>query len=292
MAVRSTMADLISLTRELISDLGLPMGIEPTYLNQTQTLATQTEEAYFTTEGAITLTLPACSAVHPAIHIRKQDGTTTLTIQRAGADTINGAATSITLTRAYNTVKIFPQAAANWTAQLSEGLTFTDQQVQDALDREQTRVVLHPLVNLMALEDPAAPYTGFYVYMALAGFWEADTALYYEDHTAATPDVADLRAGFWQFNARQTQEIYARGNCYDLPGAAASLLIRWADSIKLEYQFSTESGGSYSKQQRIDAMLRLVEDYRKQRRPFGIPAVEQPDDLSAYRRTLLRQWGG
>ncbi|MCX7670395.1 MAG: hypothetical protein N2439_10020, partial [Anaerolineae bacterium] len=98
---------------------------------------------------------------------------------------------------------------------------FTDQQVQDALDRHRTEV---RYLTLTAAETITAGAVDYLDYYADVGDWEADEALYDGAYALLTPSAADRLTGHWTFAASQPPPVLITGKHYDVYAAAADLL--------------------------------------------------------------------
>ncbi|MBX6770878.1 MAG: hypothetical protein IRY83_04080 [Chloroflexi bacterium] len=156
--------------------------------------------------------------------------------------------------------------------------TFTDDEVQAALDRYQTVVRYAPLHP-----EPTPLPTGlveYRDYYAGLGDWEADEQLYDAAWTALTPVTSDRLTGHWTFaSPGQNPPLFILGKVYDVYGAAADLLEQWAAKVKQEFDFSTD-GQSFQRSQKLRALLDLAREYRRRQRPSV--AVQARADVGVW----------
>lgn len=97
-------------------------------------------------------------------------------------------------------------------------------------------------------------------FSALYGNWEAD-ALFYCGGEYLTPALGDWVGGWWKFSEAIVPPIYIQGKRYDVYASAAELLEMWAAQEKLSFDFSSD-GQSFSRSQKVRAMLDLAQVYR------------------------------
>lgn len=111
-------SSVTSLTEPTSGKYALPQ-LHPRIRSVTATgTVTVDDEAIFAdaTAGAIVLTLPAASAGFRPVRVMKTDSSgNTVTVQRAGSDTINGATTNVLSTQ-YAAKTYIPNGAAFWGA--------------------------------------------------------------------------------------------------------------------------------------------------------------------------------
>jgi hypothetical protein len=142
---------------------------------------------------------------------------------------------------------------------------FLDDEVQAVLDRYQTVVRYARLrPEPTPLPAGAVEYRDYY---AAVGDWEADELLYDAASQPLTPASADRLTGHWTFaSPGQQPPVYIVGKVYDVYGAAADLLERWAARVKLEFDFSAD-GQSFSRSQKARSLLELAREYRRRQQP-------------------------
>jgi len=145
------------------------------------------------------------------------------------------------------------------------GQVFSDDAVQDALDRYQTVVryaPLHPEPTF--LPSGVAQYRDYY---ATIGDWEADEQLVNAAWQVLTPATADRLTGHWTFaSPGVAPPVYITGKVYDVFGAAADLLEAWVAKVKLEFDFTTDAQG-FQRSQKVAALTKLAAEYRRRQRP-------------------------
>ena len=147
--------------------------------------------------------------------------------------------------------------------------TFTDQEIQDALDtwRDEARYL-----ELTPLETLAPTGIIYRDYAAERGLWEADEILVDAAYEPLTPATADRLTGRWTFDDHTPPPVYITGKTYDLHGAAADLLEQWAAAEKLSFDFGAD-GAQYRRSQKVEMLLQLAAQYRGRQRPRMIPQV-------------------
>jgi hypothetical protein len=123
--------------------------------------------------------------------------------------------------------------------------TFTQQQVQDALD--ETRIThVYLLLQPVPLFSSGWRYTAFV--SPTGGGWESDYTLVDSAYTSITPASAELTdEGRWEITSNgglYTADRIARlsGKQYDIYRAAAELLDTWASRLKLQYDLQSGAG--------------------------------------------------
>lgn len=161
---------------------------------------------------------------------------------------------------------------------------FDDQTIQDMLDLGRINVrnaLLRPAVSLTT--NGVMTYTD---YFADQGNWEADVVLQ-DGHFTSVTDYsdADYLTGHWTWNLAvpgKIPPIFITGKYYDIYGAAADLLERWAAAWARSYDF-TSDGQSFHRSQATPAMLTQAKQYRKQAIVHTIPLERSDlsDDSSA-----------
>jgi hypothetical protein len=146
--------------------------------------------------------------------------------------------------------------------------TFTDDEVQAALDRTQLLVRTAPLRPV-----PTLLPGGIVEYREhLAGLtdWEAGETLTDAAYQPVTPTSADRLTGRWVFaSPGQPPPVLITGATYDVAMAAALLLEQWAARLARQFDL-TLPGGSFSRSQQARALQELAVTYRRQARPMAV----------------------
>lgn len=152
---------------------------------------------------------------------------------------------------------------------------FTDDELQDALDRHRTDVLQAPLTARPTLLASGYQWLD---YQARWGFWEDDATI--SDATwvpiaatiAGTPPTtvytADLLGGRWTFTASILPTLYVTGRTYDLFAAAVDVLRAWQAKAAAEFDFATD-GQSFSRSQKGSAIAALALEYQRKAAPSG-----------------------
>ncbi len=102
------------------------------------------------------------------------------------------------------------------------GALFTDDVVQEHLDRHRDRVVYSELVGEPTKTSSTTTYLA-YCHVLGWGDWEV-ADLVDQNYAAVTADTIDLDTGRWEFNSEPNYPLYVSGWSYDVYGAAAELL--------------------------------------------------------------------
>lgn len=143
-------------------------------------------------------------------------------------------------------------------------VVWTDQQLQDFLDRHQT------VVRYAQLQPAPSMTTGgvisYLEYVAGDQDWEADVALADAAFAALTPATSDLINGVWTFAASTVPPVFATGKVYDVHWAAADVLEAWAAKVALRFDFATSDQRFQASQQR-EALLEVAQVYRSKAKP-------------------------
>ena len=147
---------------------------------------------------------------------------------------------------------------------------FTDQTVQDQLDRHRTDVRYELLTPLVTLSPTSFEYLDYY---SKDGYWESDYTLLgpgYVDLTSSTTAVELLTdTAHFTFavgsGPGQIPPVFLAGKTYDVYGASADLLEMWAALLARAFAFSAD-GGSFQRNQQTPALLSLANLYRRQQR--------------------------
>lgn len=154
--------------------------------------------------------------------------------------------------------------------------TFTDNQVQDALDRSQI-VIRYALATRAPTIAPngIVDVSAYKDYYANEGFWESDVALYDSAYNTLTPDTSDFLTGHWVFNAGVLPVVWIVGKTYDVYAAAADLLEEQSALVALQFDF-TADGNTYHRSQQAAALQKLAAVYRRQAKP-RVATLYRPD---------------
>lgn len=159
---------------------------------------------------------------------------------------------------------------------------FSDQRVQDALDRSRDDVYQEELrwpneiVNAASTDNMAKyVYADFY---SCHKYWESDATLQGYLSSAywkvLTPVASEPLVGHWQFQTSifttgtapgQLPPVYITGKIYDPYRVAADLLEMWAAVWARRYDF-TGSGQTLNRSQAAAMMLTQAKQYRRQQR--------------------------
>jgi hypothetical protein len=149
---------------------------------------------------------------------------------------------------------------------------WTDDEIQDALDKRRHDVRYLPLTEAETLGPGSVDYLDFY---ATWGDWEADVVLYDAQYNPIVPDSADLQVGHWSFEAEPLWPVTLIGKTYDLYAAAADLLEIRATQLAGEFDFSAD-GGQFVRSQKRKAYEEMANGYRRRQRP-GISQMVRGD---------------
>ena len=141
------------------------------------------------------------------------------------------------------------------------GQTFSDQDIQDALDRRRFDVLMVPLRAVPTYPAGVAKWLDYY---APRGLWESDETLYDNARAViAAGFTADRLIGHWTFAATQIPTVFITGKCYDIHAAAADLLEDWSAKEKLYHSFSGDEGESQEPSQRASSLHWLARTQRR-----------------------------
>lgn len=142
---------------------------------------------------------------------------------------------------------------------------FSDQQVQDALDRYREDVRYLELIEQPTFET-APTSTAWLDYYADRGDWESDAVLYKSDWSALTPATSDYLTGHWTFSSTQYPPVFIVGKCYDVHMAGAELAETWAATYARAYAFSAD-GATFNRNQAAEGLRALAMDLRRKAKP-------------------------
>jgi hypothetical protein len=148
---------------------------------------------------------------------------------------------------------------------------WTDQQIQDALDRERLDVNIsdwRELLPYYSVVSGAWQWTEYYD-PSNYGDWEPTvTVLYNAGLTQLSPSTADLLTGHWSFGVvNQSPPVFVVGRSYDVYGAAALIVERWLGREATSFDFSIDRGLSYTVSQKRQGLQMLLAELRAEARP-------------------------
>lgn len=161
---------------------------------------------------------------------------------------------------------------------------FTDQTVQDWLDRTQAlvRYELETPAPDIVPQTNAPAAMNWATYVSRFTDWEADAVFQAgtkngQNWPLITPLTADYQRGVWTFDVTlptistnipgQLPPVFILGKIYDPYLAAAQLLEMWAAALaSTTYNFSSD-GQSFSQGSIVDNKLKLANLYRRQAKP-------------------------
>lgn len=115
--------------------------------------------------------------------------------------------------------------------------TFTDNDLQDALDERRTDVVEAALRYRPSTGPTALLFTDWF---APRRWWEDSVVLSGAGGNTLTPDSSDLIAGHWIFTAGTAVPVYITGAFYDMNGTAAAVCQQWAAAVARDFDFGTD----------------------------------------------------
>lgn len=175
------------------------------------------------------------------------------------------------------------------------GQTFTDQNVQDWLDRTQqlVRYELETAAPDIVPQTNAPAAFNWATYVSRYTDWEADAVFQAgvkngQNWPIITPVTADYQRGVWTFDVTlptiatdipaQLPPVFVVGKVYDPYLAAAHLLEMWAAQLADAFDF-TSDGQTFRRSQRMQAKLTLAAVYRRNAKPTVTQIVRS--DLQA-----------
>lgn len=154
-------------------------------------------------------------------------------------------------------------------------LTFTDQQVQDKLDRTRDDVRYECMTAAPTLQPGAIfDWVDYYIQ---PGYWETDYTIQQGQFDYVTPLTEELIVGHFTLpNASgvtygQIPPVFITGKVYDIYAAAADLLEMWSAKLALNFDF-TADGQSFRRSQASQALLTLARQYRNKAKPLAVKA--------------------
>jgi hypothetical protein len=139
--------------------------------------------------------------------------------------------------------------------------TFTDQEVQDVLDRFRRDVKYAWLTASWSIAPGGAvTYSDFY--SPIGGNWESDAALVDGSYNVLTANSSDPLVGIWTFSpGRTTMDVAIVGRQYDVYATCEELCSRWVSKLKLDYAFSS-GGRTRQRKERIDNLVALQKRFQ------------------------------
>lgn len=144
------------------------------------------------------------------------------------------------------------------------GQVFSDQEIQDALDRHRETV---RYLELTPAETYASGGAISYLdYYAPFSDWEEDAALYDSTYTKLETVEADYLTGHWVLTESTYPPVYLVGKRYDPYAAAADLLEAWAGHEKMSFDFNAD-GQAVQRSQKVRHLLELAQGYRRRQAP-------------------------
>lgn len=158
---------------------------------------------------------------------------------------------------------------------------FSEQQLQDALDRVRQEVRYEVLRPYATYTPTGIQYRDFY---SSWGYFESDVTLLDGGYNTITPSTSELLLdnAHWTFALGQGQypPVFALGKAFDIYRAAADLLEYWAAAGAADFAFSAD-GGSFHPEQVAQARLKLAQMYRAKQRPIVVQMVRDDVDTAA-----------
>lgn len=166
----------------------------------------------------------------------------------------------------------------------SANQTFTDNAVQDALDRERTDV-LQDNGRQLRPDWPWLTGTGggakeFYDYDGW-GDWEADAILYDGGGNLVTATSADYLTGHWSFAVIQPAPLFVVGKSYDVFAAGYDLCLMGAGMESRSFDVGVTRGVSLARSQKQKGWLAQAAALSAQMRPRKLRLVRR-DVYGAY----------
>jgi hypothetical protein len=147
---------------------------------------------------------------------------------------------------------------------------FTDQQIQDELDRARYDINYEELTPVDTIT--AAGQINYLQYASCYENWETDATLQgpsWEDITANTSSE-DYLLGRWYFATHQAGPVFVVGKIFDNYKAAVALLEKWAAKEKLQFDFESNEQ-QFLRSQKIKMILEMARTYRGQCLAITVP---------------------
>ena len=152
--------------------------------------------------------------------------------------------------------------------------TYTDQQIQDALDAHRTQVRNAPLRPLQTANTSGT--VTYRDWFAPRGGWEASPVLTDASWSVLTPSASDCLTGEWTFSTDQTW-VNASGNLFDIYGAAVDILYLTLQALSAQFDFAAD-GQSFSRSQQAAGVRALIDAYRVKVRAPAIRIIQGGSD--------------
>jgi hypothetical protein len=147
---------------------------------------------------------------------------------------------------------------------------WSDDQVQVFLDETRAEVRYVPLTPLETRTPTGVQYLE---YRAAQGWWEDTVTLVSGGYVTLTPATSYLQLGVWTFAVDTLPPVLVSGRCYDVYGAAVSLLMAWLAKLKGEFDF-TADGASFRRSQKVAAVQGLIALYQSKMGNGGLTVGE------------------
>jgi hypothetical protein len=144
---------------------------------------------------------------------------------------------------------------------------WTDDQIQQACDRERTDFILgdyRELAGRYKLPSGSFAWTDYFDPSGW-GDWETDALLYNGSMVQLTPLTSDYLVGHWTF-ANQPPPVFIQGQTYDVPAAAAIIVQQWLGVVALQFDFSAMRGTSFNVSQKREGLLMLLAQLQSEMR--------------------------
>lgn len=146
--------------------------------------------------------------------------------------------------------------------------TWSDAELQDALDNRRERVDLERLSPVPSYADGSQVYLSF---QAIYGDWEEDAILYDSSQTVVTPSANDYQGGRWTFESEPHWPVYLSGSTFCLYGAAADVLEMWT-ALKPDFDFKSKDR-EFKRSQVTAQRAQAAELYKRKARPRSVTMV-------------------
>jgi hypothetical protein len=155
---------------------------------------------------------------------------------------------------------------------------FSEQQIQEALDRERVDYILgdlHELAGRYSIVGGAYRWTDYLDPLSY-GDWEEDATLYNGGFALITPTSSDYLTGHWTFTD-QPPPVFLVGKTYDVYAAARALhhqlIARYA--VTGAYDFSAD-GATFRRSQIIEQLRAQADLFESQMR-IGTATLRRSD---------------
>lgn len=170
---------------------------------------------------------------------------------------------------------------------------FSEQQIQDALDRNRMDVRYEGLEAKPTFAPTGVQYLDYY---SQWGYWESDVVVVNGTYATLTPASAELLldTAHWTFpsgtGSGQVPPVFAVGKVFDIYATAADLLEYWAAVGSSDFDF-TADGATFHASQVATARQTRAAYFRRQARPAFAKMVRS--DVASHehgddpRRTAL-----